>query len=229
MDTATTESPALEFEDWRHRVCQLVPLRAGYADAAPHFTGTIDDALGLWTGTAMAGVPGEAIDRERARLERKKLGAERELLQLKLDLGEHAEVVAEAPLLIQANRLDETLYEIYLVALYRSGRRAEALAVYRAVYDLLAAELGIVPGAGLRAIQQLILRGDVDMVSTGPPDWRLRRGEQTAVDKKVGSGHVRGPITGQHDDKVRHLVRLREASTGYCLCGGGDDVRRILP
>jgi DNA-binding SARP family transcriptional activator len=120
------------------------------------------EALDLWTGTALAGVPGEAAERERTRLERLKLIATQELLRLRLELGEHAEVVAEVPLLIQLNRLEEPLYEIYLLALYRSGRRAEALEVYRTVYDLLAKELGVSPGPGLRAIHEGILRADID-------------------------------------------------------------------
>ncbi|GAA0636257.1 hypothetical protein GCM10010174_67390 [Kutzneria viridogrisea] len=120
------------------------------------------EALDLWTGTALAGVPGEAAERERARLERLKLIATQELLQLRLELGEHAEVVAEVPLLLQLNRLEEPLYEIYLLALYRSGRRAEALQVYRMVYDLLGKELGVSPGPRLRAIHEKILRAEAD-------------------------------------------------------------------
>ncbi|WP_439377229.1 BTAD domain-containing putative transcriptional regulator [Amycolatopsis lexingtonensis] len=120
------------------------------------------EALGLWTGTALAGVPGEAAEHERSRLERLKLTAAQELLRLRLELGEHAGVVAEVPLLIQLNRLEEPLYEIYLLALYRSGRRAEALEVYRMVYDLLGKELGVSPGARLRALHEKILRADTD-------------------------------------------------------------------
>jgi DNA-binding SARP family transcriptional activator len=120
------------------------------------------EALGLWTGTALAGVPGEAAERERSSLERMKLIASQELLQLRLEMGEHAGVVAEVPLLIQLNRLEEPLYEIYLLALYRSGRRAEALEVYRMVYDLLGKELGVSPGPRLRAIHEKILRADIE-------------------------------------------------------------------
>lgn len=128
------------------------------AVAAKH----LEVALALWTGTALAGVPGEAAERERFRLERLKLVATQELLQLRLELGEHAEVVAEVPLLIEQNRLEESLYEIYLLGLYRSGRRAEALDLYRTVYDLLGEELGVSPGPRLREIHDKILRADAD-------------------------------------------------------------------
>lgn len=120
----------------------------------------LEEALGLWTGTALAGVPGEAAEGERSRLERLKLIATQELFRLRLDLGRHAEVVAEVPLLLELNRLEESLYEIYLLALYRSGRRAEALEVYRTVYDLLGKELGVAPGPRLREIHEKILRAE---------------------------------------------------------------------
>ncbi|MCF6421816.1 BTAD domain-containing putative transcriptional regulator [Amycolatopsis tucumanensis] len=159
------------------------------------------EALDLWTGTALAGVPGEAAERERSRLERLKLIATQELLQLRLEMGEHAEVVAEVPLLIQLNRLEEPLYEIYLLALYRSGRRAEALEVYRMVYDLLGKELGVSPGPRLRAIHEKILRADTDAEDEFVPAPRPRavapvtgepaaRPAGAALDRAVGSRFV---------------------------------------
>ncbi|MDP9862549.1 MULTISPECIES: BTAD domain-containing putative transcriptional regulator [Streptosporangium] len=131
----------------------------------------LEEALDLWRGTALAGVPGEAAERERFRLERLKLIATQELLQLRLELGKHAEVVAEVPLLIEQNRLDEPLYEIYLLGLYRSGRRAEALETYRMVYDLLGKELGVSPGPRLREIHDRILRADTDHDESAPAPW----------------------------------------------------------
>ncbi|WP_181774879.1 BTAD domain-containing putative transcriptional regulator [Amycolatopsis pittospori] len=120
----------------------------------------LERALGLWTGTALAGVPGEAAEHERSRLERLRLTATQELLRLRLELGEHAEVVAELPLLIERNRLEEPLYEIYLLALQRSGRRAEALELYRTVHALFDEELGVLPGPKLRAIHEKVLRAE---------------------------------------------------------------------
>ncbi|AIG77186.1 Hypothetical protein AJAP_21640 [Amycolatopsis japonica] len=120
----------------------------------------LERALGLWTGTALAGVPGEAAEHERARLERLKLTATQELLRLRLELGEHDEVVAEVPALIERNRLEEPLYEIYLLALHRGGRRAEALELYRAIHDLFDAELGVRPGPKLRALHEKVLRAE---------------------------------------------------------------------
>ncbi|MFB4278904.1 BTAD domain-containing putative transcriptional regulator [Nonomuraea sp. MTCD27] len=151
-------------------------------------------ALGLWTGTALAGVPGEAAARERFRLERLKLTATQELLQLRLELGEHTEVVAEVPLLIEQNRLEEPLYEIYLLALYRSGRRAEALEIYRTVYDLLGRELGFGPGPRLRALHDKILRADADHDDEfAPAAWAERPPARSPQEPAVPVGRPPDP------------------------------------
>ncbi|OOC06061.1 BTAD domain-containing putative transcriptional regulator [Amycolatopsis azurea] len=131
--------------------------QANTADVAAKL---LERALGLWTGTALAGVPGEAAEHERSRLERLKLTATQELLRLRLELGEHDEVMAEVPALIERNRLEEPLYEIYLLALHRGGRRAEALELYRAIHDLFDEELGVRPGPKLRALHEKVLRAE---------------------------------------------------------------------
>ncbi|MEV7553197.1 BTAD domain-containing putative transcriptional regulator [Amycolatopsis sp. NPDC089917] len=125
----------------------------------------LERALGLWTGTALAGVPGEAAEHERSRLERLKLTATQELLRLRLELGEHDEVMAEVPVLIERNRLEEPLYEIYLLALHRGGRRAEALELYRAIHDLFDEELGVRPGPKLRALHEKVLRAEEEQTA----------------------------------------------------------------
>ncbi|MGP3961930.1 BTAD domain-containing putative transcriptional regulator [Nonomuraea sp. 3N208] len=159
---------------------------SGHLEAAAK---CLEEALGLWTGTALAGVPGEAAERERFRLERLRLTATQELLRLRLELGEHAVVVAEVPLLIEQNRLEEPLYEIYLLALYRSGRRADALEVYRMVYDLLGKELGVSPGPRLREIHDQILRADAGHDDGYAP---APRAEPAAVQPKRGADRFAG-------------------------------------
>ncbi|MFS8097889.1 hypothetical protein LFM09_12180 [Lentzea alba] len=118
------------------------------------------EALDLWMGTALAGVPGEAAERERFRLEQQRLNATLQLFELRLARGDHAEVAAEAPLIIHRHRLEERLYELYLTALHRCGRRAQALEVYRNVHALLARELGVPPGPRLRAAHEMIIRAE---------------------------------------------------------------------
>jgi DNA-binding SARP family transcriptional activator len=158
LDTSQFASDAMEFAELI-KAARHDRGEGEFAAAAER----LETALELWTGTALAGVPGDAAERERFRLEQLKLSAAKELLECRLELGQHAEVVAEVPLLIQVHPLEESLYEIYLLALYRSGRRAEALDVYRMLYDLLAKELGIRPGAGVRAVHEQILRAEVEI------------------------------------------------------------------
>ncbi|WP_206796100.1 BTAD domain-containing putative transcriptional regulator [Amycolatopsis sp. MtRt-6] len=199
--------------------------RGDIPGAAAH----LREALGLWTGTALAGVPGEAAERERSRLERLKLIATQDLLRLRLELGEHAEVVAEVPLLIQLNRLEEPLYEIQLLALCRSGRRAEALEVYRMVHDLLGKELGVGPGPRLRAIHEKILRAGSEaedeivpaaapravVPATGKPPGRPAG---AALDRNAGSRFV-----GRDAERAAFAAMLgRERGDGlevFFLCG----------
>ena len=182
----------------------------------------------LWTGTALAGVPGDAAERERARLERLNLAAVQELLRLRLELGEHAEVVAEVPTLLQLNRLEEPLYEIYLLALYRGGRRAEALEVYRTVHQLLDQELGVSPGPGLRAIHEQILRADrAQPAPRMPPPakpaaagWFVGRQAELAAFREMltrGSGvlFISGPVG---IGKSTLLRRFAEEAAGRPVC-----------
>ncbi|MEU6270024.1 BTAD domain-containing putative transcriptional regulator [Saccharopolyspora shandongensis] len=188
---------------------------AGNASAAADHLAA---ALDLWTGTALAGVPGDAAERERSRLERLKLTATQELLRTRLELGEHAEVVAEVPLLIEQNRLEEPLYEIYLLALYRSGRRAEALEVYRTVYDLLSEEMGVGPGPLLQAIHEKILRADADVHDEMAVP---RTGSHTARSGQVpGRGFDRQFIGRDAERAVfRAMLEGRERSGPLFVCG----------
>ncbi|WP_206068171.1 BTAD domain-containing putative transcriptional regulator [Nonomuraea composti] len=173
----------------------------------------LEQALGLWTGTALAGVPGEAAERERFRLERLRLVAVQELLRVRLERGEHAEVAAEVPLLIELNRLEEPLYEIYLLALYRSGRRAEALEVYRMVYDLLGKELGVSPGPRLRAVHDRILRAEADPRDEPAPASPARRPAQEARPDAV-------PFVGRAAERAAFQDLLQQGRLGVLFVRG---------
>jgi DNA-binding SARP family transcriptional activator len=116
--------------------------------------------LALWLGSALAGVPGDAVERERARLERLRVMAAQELLELKLELGRHVEVMVELAAVIAGDELNEGLRELRMLALYRCGRQAEALEEYRKVRTLLRHELGIEPGPRLRGLHEKLLRAD---------------------------------------------------------------------
>ncbi|CAM5654705.1 regulatory protein AfsR [Streptomyces badius] len=123
----------------------------------------INKVLGLRDGEALASVPGPYADNQRTRLEEWRLQLTETRLDLDLEVGCHAEAVSELTALTAAHPLRERLRELLMVALYRSGRQAEALAVYADTRRLLAEELGVDPRPELAQLQQRILRADDEL------------------------------------------------------------------
>ncbi|WSY87094.1 NB-ARC domain-containing protein [Streptomyces sp. NBC_00876] len=123
----------------------------------------LNAALGLWDGEALASVPGPYAENQRTRLEEWRLQLTETRLDLDLEVGCHAETVSELTALTAAHPLRERLRELLMVALYRSGRQAEALAVYADTRRLLAEELGVDPRPELAALQQRILQADEEL------------------------------------------------------------------
>lgn len=125
--------------------------------------GLVDEALGLWDGEPLANVPGPHAETQRARLEEWRLQLRETLLDLDLECGHHAEAVSELTALTAAHPLRERLRELLMLALYRGGRQAEALAVYADTRRLLADELGVDPRPELSRLQERILRADAEL------------------------------------------------------------------
>ncbi|WP_344170397.1 AfsR/SARP family transcriptional regulator [Kribbella lupini] len=120
-------------------------------------------ALKLWKGTPLAGVRGDFADWERERLHQHRLAAVEDLAAANLDLGrpeEAAQVLA--PIVIE-HPLRERPRELLMLALYRSGRQADALRLYQETQHLLADELGVDPGPELREMQRRILSSDASL------------------------------------------------------------------
>ncbi|MCX4823819.1 NB-ARC domain-containing protein [Streptomyces sp. NBC_01142] len=123
----------------------------------------INKSLGLWDGEPLANVPGPYAETQRARLEEWRLQLLETRLDLDLEVGCHAEAVSELTALTAAHPLRERLRELLMLALYRSGRQAEALAVYADTRRLLAEELGVDPRPELSRLQQRILQADEEL------------------------------------------------------------------
>jgi predicted ATPase/DNA-binding SARP family transcriptional activator/Tfp pilus assembly protein PilF len=141
-------------------------LAAGHSEQAARRLG---DGLELWRGPALADFSYERWSQsEIGRLEELRLVAREELLEARLALGQHAEVVGELEALIREQPLRERPRGQLMLALYRSGRQAEALEWYRDVRERLVEELGIDPSPQLQALYRKILNQDASLIVDGP-------------------------------------------------------------
>ena len=134
---------------------------------------TVAEALGLWRGPAYADVTADFATAECERLGQLRLDARELAAELDLALGRHVEVVDELRELLGVEPLREGARASLMLALYRSGRQAEALTVYAEGRSLLADELGVDPGRPLQSLHQRILRQDPDLAA--PSTARPRR------------------------------------------------------
>ncbi|MFF0724862.1 BTAD domain-containing putative transcriptional regulator [Streptomyces sp. NPDC004134] len=122
-------------------------------------------ALAQFTGEPLGGVPGPYADWHRDRLEELRLSLLEHRIELDLDAARHAEAVSELTALTAGHPLRERFRELLMLALYRSGRQAEALAVYADTRRLLQDELGVDPRPELADLQQRILQADEDLAA----------------------------------------------------------------
>jgi DNA-binding SARP family transcriptional activator len=138
------------------------------------------EALGLWRGPALADVADEPFAQaERQRLEELRLVALEDRLAAELALGGHASATAELEELVGRYPFRERLHGLLMVALYRSGRQAEALGAFQAARRTLAEELGIDPSRWLRQLETDILR-QAPTLDWTPPPREAGRPAQTA-------------------------------------------------
>jgi len=126
----------------------------------------LSEALGLWLGRPLADVPpSHTVTAAAERLEQLRLAIVEDRFGGALDLGRHADVIDELTELVQSHPLRERLHGLLMTALYRCGRRAEAVAVYRKARGTLVAELGLEPGPQLRRLHQAILTDSSELAA----------------------------------------------------------------
>ena len=202
LDIAPEQVDAARFE--RNVSSALEAREQGRLDDAAVF---LADALTLWRGQPLADVAYESwAQSECERLKDLYLVGLESQLAIDLERGRHMSVAVEAERLAKEYPVRERFRELLMLALYRSGRQAEALRAYQDARDVLVEELGIEPGPELRGLEERILAQDPDLGWTAPA---ATQADAAAGDSPsatfVGREHERGRLTG----------RLREVHTGY--------------
>jgi DNA-binding SARP family transcriptional activator len=190
----------------------------------PRAASLLAAALALWRDEPLSDIPSDALRREiTPRLERIRLQALEGRVDADLNLGRHAELILE----VQGHTAEQPLHERFhaqlMLALYRSGRGAEALAAYDRARGLLARHLGAEPGPELRDLHLRMLREDADLAvaragpaagavppgATGPAPGGPSGGRP--VVGRPGRGPARGPAPAARDGPA-----FRRAGTRAC-------------
>ena len=158
------------------------------------------DALALWRGPPLADVAYEAFAQpEIARLQAQRLAALEQRIDADLALGRQRELIGELEALVAEQPLRERPRSQLMLALYRSGRQADALGVYQDARRALVDELGVEPGPELRELHAAILRQDPALASV-PASWpRLRaRSRRTRALLAVGGVALVAAAAARH-------------------------------
>ncbi|WP_449061148.1 BTAD domain-containing putative transcriptional regulator [Planomonospora algeriensis] len=133
---------------------------------------TLESALALWRGRALADVPSEHLRLTEAEpLEEKAVIAREDLCEARLRLGEHRQVIGDLRRLVARHPLREYGYELLMTALYRSGNQGEALALFQTLHRTLDAELGVLPSAESRRVHDRILAADPSLNAPDRPPF----------------------------------------------------------
>lgn len=135
-------------------------------------------ALALWRGRALYGLESRLVQSAANRLDERRINLHEDCVELELELGRHRDLIPELSDLVEQHPLRERLRGQLMLALYRSGRQAEALDVYRQARRTMIDELGLEPNQWLQQLEHAILTSDEELaapVSPRPPRHRPSR------------------------------------------------------
>lgn len=179
--------------------------------------GAFRDALRLWHGAIpLVGVRSKLVQSIGTQLAERRLAVVEEYIDVRLRLGQHHELISELVELVTANPFRERLRARLMIALYRTGRQAEALHTYRVGRQLFVEELGLEPGAELRRLERAILAGEVADVLE--PEDAVRPVPVRAAVPRLLPADI-GDFNGRRD----LIERVRTA-----LCGPRDAGSRAM-
>jgi predicted ATPase/DNA-binding SARP family transcriptional activator len=231
LDVPSTDVDALRFE-------RLLGEGRAAAARGDHLTASVvlAEALALWRGDALVDVPFEgAVASARTRLQELRRSAAEDRADAELALGRHDGLVAELEAMVLAEPLRERRWGQLILALYRSGRQADALRAYQRARTELAEQLGIDPGPDLRRLEQAVLAQDGSLaapasallVAAGPVATAVE--PQPTVALASGSsrapriGRVRRPLTPclGRDDAIARVGQLVSRERLVTLVGPG--------
>ncbi|MFG3116752.1 BTAD domain-containing putative transcriptional regulator [Streptomyces sp. NPDC048197] len=211
----------LDLETFRERVARGRAARA--EGDLVRATTCLHEALELWRGPALANVSGLYLDGERDRLTEWRATVLEERINADLELGRESEVVAELTGLVAEFPLRERLGAQLMVALYRCGQQAEALATYDKVRRTLRDDLGVDPGPEIQKVHARILRSDPPWPPHKPPAQPLHHGDS----RQEAEPHEPVTSPGLHQlpmdvyDFVGREAEMQELQRS--LCGPGTE------
>ncbi|MGR6316521.1 BTAD domain-containing putative transcriptional regulator [Micromonospora soli] len=171
----------------------------------------LDEGLALWRGPAYADIPVPAVRAEAVRLDEGRWSARELAAELDLALGRHRYLADELLAAVGQAPLRERLRGALMLALYRSGRQADALAVYVEGRRLLADELGVDPGRELQQLYERVLRQDPALDLPVAP---VRTAAAAPAPAPQPVAPSRPPVVGRDDELARLDAALATAWAG---------------
>jgi DNA-binding SARP family transcriptional activator len=211
---AGASTDALAFEDL------LVQARAALRDGDARTAADVAArALSLWGGPALEGLAAtDSVRAEADRLEELRIDALEERFAAALELGEHREIVSELQQALHEHPFRERLWRQLMLALYRSGRAADALEAYQTARRVHVEKLGLEPGPELRRTQEAILAHDpsiagVSATAAGAPSLPLENRREEL-----------GRVLNQLRENLRRAEELYEWA-----CGAAEGIAEPVP
>jgi predicted ATPase/DNA-binding SARP family transcriptional activator len=190
----------------------LATGRAQLAAAEPQLAvELLGEALRLWLGPALADLNPDMLRDERAQLEDRRLDAVELLAEARLEARAPGEALAELSSLIPEHPYRERLRELQILALYRLGRQQDALAAYREARAVLIEQLGIEPGARLRALELAVLSQAPELEPSAPATETVdaaRAALPAPPTRLIGRGRELAEIVSLFDEAGARLVTL---------------------